>query len=299
MRVEGLFSFLFFALPSALLARDIEVKEAAPFSLHNNTILQIQVKGEYGRYLRFAGRTVNRYSRTPGIYKLGSPDSINCTDYDTSITCNRTDYKAPSYTPQKAGGIQKQGFLYDLDCVDGTFDPTVDYLASGDGIKGWISVHQDPVAKEVYNKYCRIIDELPKYVEGQKAISTAIVSPSTKPWIYTGGRCSSREKCFGMFVRDIQTKGNQRIYDNKLFEPNNLVTKSSPFYGKLKKVANCDTREIRTYGQLRARAPKTGTFNSSQLDYVCTGKLSQEKKEINKRLKNFDEDEWVDVLLSY
>ena len=255
MRVAGLFSLFSFALPSALLARNIEVKEPAPYSFYDNTILQIQVRGEYGRYLRFAGRTVNRYSGTPGVYKPGSPGSINCTDYGTSITCNRTGYQSPSYTPPKPGGIQRKGFLYDLDCVDGTFDRKGDYLSSGGGMKGWMSVHQDPVAKEVYSKYCRIIDELPKYVEGQKAISTAIVSPSTKPWTFLGGYCNSKEKCKILFVRDIQRKGKTRIFDHKLFEPNNPDIQIPPFYGELKRVANCETNELRVYGQLKTRKP--------------------------------------------
>ena len=297
MRVAGLFSLLSFALPSALLARNIEVKEPAPYSFYDNTILQIQVRGEYGRYLRFAGRTVNRYSGTPGVYKPGSPGSINCTDYGTSITCNRTGYQAPSYTPPKPGGIQRKGFLYDLDCVDGTFDRKGDYLSSGGGMKGWMSVHQDPVAKEVYSKYCRIIDELPKYVEGQKAISTAIVSPSTKPWTFLGGSCKSKEKCWVVFVRDVRRIGNKTVYDFKRFEPNSRLMQMPPFYGELKKVANCQTGEIRTYGQTKARTPSADHYMSRVLDYVCTGNQTKGQKYVNKQLKNVTQDRWLDFFL--
>tara|TARA_B100000700_G_C14918709_1_gene795982 strand:- start:133 stop:1251 length:1119 start_codon:yes stop_codon:yes gene_type:complete len=297
MRVAGFFSFLIFALPSTLLAREIEVKEPASYSFYDNTILQIKVRGEYGRYLRFAGRTVNQYSGTPGIYKPGSPGSINCTDYGTSITCNRTGYKAPSYTPPKPGGIQRQGFLYDLDCVDGTFDRKGDYLSSGGGMKGWMSVHQDPVAKEVYSKYCRIIDELPKYVEGQKAISTAIVSPSTKPWTFLGGYCNSKEKCKILFVRDIQRKGKTRIFDHKLFEPNNPDIQIPPFYGELKRVANCETNELRVYGQLKTRKPSADDWQKHVLNYVCTGNQTKGQKFVNSLLKNIDQDRWLEFFL--
>ena len=67
---------------------------------------------------------------------------------------------APSYRAGTPGGVERRSFRYQLDCKDLTFDRKGDY--SGFGNKGWMSVGEDPTAQAVADRYCPIIDSVPK-----------------------------------------------------------------------------------------------------------------------------------------
>ena len=53
---------------------DVEIEYG--FTYRKSTIRQLKIRGSYGRYITFWGRSVNDYSGTPGYYNPGSPGSI-------------------------------------------------------------------------------------------------------------------------------------------------------------------------------------------------------------------------------
>ena len=147
---------------------DVEVKHG--FTYRKSTVKQLKVRGTYGRYLTFWGRSMNAYQGTPGYYNPGSPGSVNCSTnsfgYTTTTSCNRTGYIAPSYSPGTQGGTQRGWFEYELDCRDGTYNRKGD-ISQGIYKKGWQDVYYDPTAKAVAARYCRRITSLPLKVESQ------------------------------------------------------------------------------------------------------------------------------------
>ena len=160
------FCFLFFGIPNYILAGtvNIDVPKEAPYSYEEYSILQLKVRGEYGRYLTFVGTSKNEYQGTSGFYSAGNPGNFNCTTYNTYTSCNRTGYVAPTFIPPTSGGTQTGKWRYELDCLDMTFNRKGD-IARGVRRKGWMSVDDDPTAKEVARKYCPIIHTLYKVPE--------------------------------------------------------------------------------------------------------------------------------------
>ena len=153
-------SLIFITSPKALTGTvDVEVPKEAPYSYEEYSILQLKVRGEYGRYLTFIGTSKNEYQGTSGYYSPGSPGTLNCTTYNTYTSCNRTGYIAPTIIAPTAGGTQQRKWRYELDCKDMTFDRKGD-ISSGMRRKGWMNVDEDPTAKEVARKYCPIIHTL-------------------------------------------------------------------------------------------------------------------------------------------
>ena len=153
--------FYYFSVPSLSGTVTVEVPEEAPYSYEEYSVLQLKVREKYGRYLTFVGTSPNEYKGTSGYYSPGTSGTINCTTYGNTTTCNRSGYRASSYTPPTPGGIQKRKWRYELDCQDLTFDRKGD-ISSGIYKKGWLSVDKDPTAKAVANKYCPIIHTLYK-----------------------------------------------------------------------------------------------------------------------------------------
>ncbi len=56
------------ALPNAVNAETIRVPTPVRFSYESNTVKQVKIRGGYGRYLTFTGRTDNEYEETYGYY---------------------------------------------------------------------------------------------------------------------------------------------------------------------------------------------------------------------------------------
>ncbi|WP_186544533.1 hypothetical protein [Synechococcus sp. ROS8604] len=138
------------------------------FTYRNSSVRQLKIRGSYGRYLSFWGRSKNEYQGTSGSYNPGSAGSVNCTSTSygygsTSTNCSRSGYVAPSYTPGTSGGIQARWFEYELDCRDRTYNRKGD-KAKGLINKGWMDVYYDPTARAVADKYCPIINSLRKKV---------------------------------------------------------------------------------------------------------------------------------------
>ena len=158
---------------------DVEIRQG--FTYRKSSVRQQKIRGAYGRYLTFWGRSENEYQGTSASYNAGNPGTLNCyssnsgtgymnnNTYSSNINynssgstnCQRSGYVSPSYTPGTPGGTQKGWFEYDLDCVDRTFNRKGD-KAKGIMKKGWLDVYYDPTARAVADKYCQTIDSLPK-----------------------------------------------------------------------------------------------------------------------------------------
>ena len=146
----------------------VDVSQPNPYNYNPASVMQLKIRGSYGRYLTFIGKTVNTYTGTSGYMTPGSPGSVRCTTspgfgaYSSSYTtCSRSGYVAPTYVPGTPGGVQNRKCRYELDCQDMTFDRKGDY-AGGVVNKGWMSVDNDPTAQAVANKYCSRIHSLPR-----------------------------------------------------------------------------------------------------------------------------------------
>ena len=149
----------------------VDVTEPKPYNYDPESVVQLKIRGSYGRYLTFIGKTVNEYAGTSGYMLPGSPGSVSCNTYggygaysSTYTTCNRSGYVAPTYVPGTSGGVQNRKYRYELDCQDMTFDRKGDY-AGGMSNKGWMSVYNDPTAQAVANRYCSSIGSLPRAAE--------------------------------------------------------------------------------------------------------------------------------------
>ena len=143
----------------------VPVSGLDPHSYEKTSVMQLKIRGEYGRYLTFIGRTSNTYSGTSGHYNPGSPGTVRCNTYGGYTSCTRSGYIAPSYTPGRPGGIQHRRYRYQLDCIDRTFNREGDLATAGGMRRGWMSVNDDPTAFAVEQNYCPIIDSLPRAIE--------------------------------------------------------------------------------------------------------------------------------------
>ena len=136
---------------------EIIVKSLPDYSFKKNTVRQLKIRGKYGRYLTFVGRTKVSYKGTDSYTIGGGVGNTVC----YGSTCS-TYYTPPTTIPGSSGGIQHKNFVYELDCIDLTFNRIGDKHTAGGGSYGWMSVDRDPVAKEVSKTYCPKIYSLPK-----------------------------------------------------------------------------------------------------------------------------------------
>ena len=136
---------------------EIVVKALPDYSFKKNTVRQLKIRGKYGRYLTFMGRTKVSYKGTDSYTIGGGMGTTSC--YGANCT---TYYTPPTTIAGTSGGVQHRYFEYELDCVDLTFNRIGDKHTAGGGSYGWMSVDRDPVAKEVSKKYCPKINSLPK-----------------------------------------------------------------------------------------------------------------------------------------
>ena len=134
----------------------VRVAPPDPYFYEKDSVAQMLVRGSYGRYITFIGKTNNSYSGT-----AGSPGTVNCTTTNGFTSCNRTGYVAP-----KSGGVQSGRFRYELDCRDQTYNIKGDLRSASGWTRGWMPVESDPVAEQVSSTYCDRIQSLPKQVEG-------------------------------------------------------------------------------------------------------------------------------------
>ena len=139
---------------------EVAVPTPAPYNYEKDSVRKLKIRGKYGRYLTFIGRTANTYRGTSGSFSPGTSGTLNCSSYGSTTSCYRSGAIAPSYTPSKPGGTQRRRFRYELDCQDQTYNIKGDLNTAGGFKKGWMHVSNDPVANAVAKKYCPIIDTL-------------------------------------------------------------------------------------------------------------------------------------------
>ena len=147
------------ALPAS--SGTVNVETPSTYSHQDTSVRQLKIRGRYGRYITFIGRSTNSWQGTSGYYNPGSQGSVSCSTYGSYTSCNRIGYVAPSYSPGTVGGSANRNYVYELDCRDLTFDRKGD-KARGIRKRGWMSVLEDPTANAVAQRYCPIIDSLPK-----------------------------------------------------------------------------------------------------------------------------------------
>jgi len=142
-------------LPAAINAETIVVPTPARFSYESETVKQLKIRGRYGRYITFKGRTDNKYQGTDGYYESEGKKYSEC----VNGKCNFF-LEPPTYIEGTEGGIENKTFVYELDCKDKTFNRIGDRTGTGFK-KGWMENIEDPVADAVEKKYCNIINSLP------------------------------------------------------------------------------------------------------------------------------------------
>ena len=142
-------------LPNAVSAETIVVPTPARFSYESDTVKQLKIRGDYGRYLTFRGRTDNEYEGTDGYYESEGQSYTECEDDNCT-----TFWEPPTYIEGEESGTENKTFVYELDCRDKTFNRIGDRTGTGMK-KGWMETLEDPVAMAVEKKYCPVIDSLP------------------------------------------------------------------------------------------------------------------------------------------
>lgn len=124
-----------------------------PYWFDERSVKQLRVKGEYGRYIVFQGRTIfNAYDYGWGSASYygsawGNSGTVSGTGFGSGFSVN--------------GTVRSGAFTYHLDCVDGTADRLGDASYAQEDTAGWFPVIKDPTAQEVFSKYCPKINELP------------------------------------------------------------------------------------------------------------------------------------------
>ena len=142
-------------LPNAVSAETVVVPTPARFSYESDTVKQLKIRGDYGRYLTFRGRTDNEYEGTDGYYESEGQSYTECEDDNCT-----TFWEPPTYIKGEESGIENKTFVYELDCREKTFNRIGDRTGTGMK-KGWMETLEDPVAMAVEKKYCPVIDSLP------------------------------------------------------------------------------------------------------------------------------------------
>ncbi len=144
----------------AMYSREVRVKGFGKYTYDNESIFQLKVRGKYGRYLTFFGRSPVSYE---GYSSPGNPGYMKCSSYMSNnhaiSNCSRVGYIAPTYIAPKT--IHGE-WIYELDCQDRTFDRKNDRFS-------WLHVSNDPVAQTVANKYCSRIYRLSKMYKSKKS----------------------------------------------------------------------------------------------------------------------------------
>ena len=148
-------------------AQTVVVDPPPSFTYEADTVRQLLVRNEWGRYITFTGISTHIYKGSNGYTIPGTPPRTSCVNMYSSYgisspQCITTPGTPAQFVPGKPGGTERKSFTYELDCRDRTFDRKGDKAGGGFGqMKGWESVDQDPTALAVADKYCPIISTLP------------------------------------------------------------------------------------------------------------------------------------------
>ena len=167
------------------------------YAVQEGSVKQAKVRNQYGRYLSFKGRTLNKYSGTSGYSIPGKPGYINCNwgsrgswggrggfygnnnfigggyrqggSYSGGGQCYGEEGTDPIKIEGKAGGVESNVYDYLLDCKDKTFDRKGD-IADADGVfkKGWMKTERAFNARFVEKTYCPILKILPKEISTEQ-----------------------------------------------------------------------------------------------------------------------------------
>ena len=144
------------------------------YSIDASSVKQQQIRGGFGRYIKFVGRTTNSYR---GEIIPGKEGFIDCDWGGSGSAYINKNYGSGSWSsggscygeegrPEKIiqGGVDRRYYKYSLDCVDKTFDRKGDREGHvGSLKKGWMKIGNDPTAILADALYCSSIDDLPKY----------------------------------------------------------------------------------------------------------------------------------------
>ena len=146
-------------------AETVDIKEPSKYSYESDSVKQLKVRGDYGRYLIFTGRTENIFRGVAPTFIPGNPGITSCTSFGNNTTCSPLGFTSPMYIPGAPGGKQNKNFIYHLDCFDLTFDRKGDLLNAYGDKYGWMDVSRDPTAQTVASKFCPVINSLPKFLD--------------------------------------------------------------------------------------------------------------------------------------
>lgn len=252
-------ALLITAAAAPAFAETVPVTPPPTFSYEADTVRQLEVRGEFGRYITFIGKTVNTYAGTSGSYYAGSPGHMSC----VGGFCRRIGYVAPRYTPGTPGGTQVKNFTYELDCVDMTFDRKGN-KAGGIYNRGWMPVSSDPTAAEVARTYCPQISRLPGGPTSPSGITTTASNGQQviAGWTYFGhyGEGSDAEH---RYTRRIGTEDGmpvaQTLYVNVLNEREE----------GLPTVWDCSGRRYRFQDDTQWDVVKRRTAGETEMKVIC------------------------------
>jgi len=156
---------------SGAAAAEVEVTPTrrTPYSYKEETVRQVEIRGSYGRYIEFWGRTsyVSEGTAASSYTIPGTTGYLNCYGYSNQLSGSASCYgegSTPDRTisiPGEAPREEKGWFQYLLDCRDFTFDRKGDHRA-GITKMGWRNIGIDPTAMAVADRFCPIINTLPK-----------------------------------------------------------------------------------------------------------------------------------------
>lgn len=256
-----------FAIATAapVFAETVPVTPPPTYSYESNTVRQLEVRGQFGRYITFVGKTVNTYEGTSGHYNPGSPGYTSC----SGGICRQIGYIAPRYTPGTPGGTQAKNFTYELDCVDMTFDRKGD-KAGGIYNRGWMPVASDPTATEVARIYCPQINSLPGGPNGSASSSSASAEGDAsaentdvdEDWVYVGTTGEGAEEEDVYTFREGFEGGNpvgRTLYVNAKQEEDET---SSAIW-------DCAGRRYRWVGSSEWKPVEKDTMGEAELELLC------------------------------
>ncbi len=274
------------------IAEEVVVPEPNPYFYEDTSIMQLKVRGKYGRYITFVGKTKNKVSGTAGSYSAGSPGTVNCSDFGGYTSCTTTGYVAPSYTPGRPGGVQNRRYIYELDCVDRTFNRQGDRASAGGGLKGWMRVDEDPVANAVAKKYCDKISLLPKKEEHSWKRS---IEESTNEWelIFASFTQSCKnyiEDCKFAWVKDRKSVGEEKYsFLLRIKSFNNKEIKSSF-------LADCKEKKYKPWSRHSKWGTPTSELTKHALSKICAGEVDDKVIRLRNSIQGLDKDRSFEIL---
>ena len=139
-----------------------------PHWVDGSSVRQLKIRGKYGRYITFTGRTVfNAYNysfNTGTAYGsgFGTQNYMSPTGQPLGSSYGSSYGTATGNSFGQTTGVRADSFVYELDCQDGTTDRKGDAEYAQEDTAGWFKVYKDPTAQLAFNKYCPIISKLPK-----------------------------------------------------------------------------------------------------------------------------------------